>query len=79
MSTNILQFRHRHSTSAPRSECGIRAVSLVRIPPRQSAQATVRRTLIARWCKNPASGRLECCWTTFDRVIDDEPPLRAVA
>ena len=76
MNTNIMLFR---GNAAAPVRCNVRAN-----PSKENSRFYIRRIvqrqmpardlLVAVWRKNPASGRLECCWTIERATATDDGP-----
>lgn len=75
MNSNILRFRPRPVT--PPVARGVRAADVIRISRFVSFRITARCVLVARWERNPDSGRLECRWVS-ERCgpAEDDPAYR---
>lgn len=80
MKNNIILFRAKGTARAgflPRLQW--QAFALARAHAALPILALARRTMIARWQRNPATGQMECQWSVqIERACsaNDEPPPR---
>ena len=75
MNSNILRFRPRPMTSTVSRD--VRAAVVIRISRYVSVRMPARCVLVARWDRNPGSGRMECGWVSErSGTAEDDPAYR---